>query len=508
MSGILLQSLPAKAASLAALIAGALLPLAFAPHDLWFFALLSPAVLFICLQSRSPGKAALQGWLFGMGFFGTGASWVYVSIHVHGPAPAWLAAGLTTLFIAGIALFTALQCWLTATIWARISTSSRLQTIIVFLAVWVLAEWFRTWFLSGFPWLFLGNAMLDTPLSGYAPLGGVYLVSLMVLVSMGMIIWSVQMASLKTFLISSTVIVIVWMGGLGLAGMQWTQPIPKILQVGFVQPNIAQQDKWNPNLKAQQVQTILHLHRQLADQDIVVWPETALPLFKSQAEPLLQQLNSSGQTSQQAILLGILTAEKVPDDDPQSYHVYNSFLGTGTASGLYHKQKLVPFGEYVPLASVLRGLIAFFDLPMSNMATGGSGQMPLTAGAYRFMPFICYEIVYPDLVAEQAGEVDFLVTVSNDTWFGESIGPLQHLQMARMRALENQKPLLRGTNNGVTAMISQDGSITARLPQFEAGILKAEFQPRTGSTPFSQWGSWPVVVFLLAYVSLLVIRRK
>ncbi len=537
--------------------AGALLPLAFSPFDLWPLALFAPAALFITLQSAPPARAALLGWLFGLGFFGTGVSWVYVSIHVHGPAPAWLAAALTALFVAGIALFTALPCWLYARVCngtprevarpdadcgASAADFSYIQRLAAFSALWVLGEWFRTWFLTGFPWLLIGNAMLDTPLGGFAPLGGVYLVSLATLATMAIILWLLgpvfpwlgawlalparaaatpnthQPAALqhpqhppaRQAATVTAALLLLWIAGAGLQAVEWTRPAGPALTAGFVQPNIAQQDKWKPELKSTQIRLLLGLHRQLAEQDIVIWPETALPLFASQADGLLARLETDGKAQQQAVVLGILTAEAVAGEmgEDDRYRIYNSLMGVGTASGLYHKQKLVPFGEYVPLAALLRGLISFFDLPMSDMARGAAGQPPLQAGAYRFMPFICYEIVYPDLVAEQSADVEFLVTVSNDTWFGESIGPLQHLQIARMRAAENRKPLLRGTNNGVTALIDPHGEIVTRLPQFEAGVLRAEFQPRSGGTPFSHTGSWPVIGALLAYVLLLVTRRK
>ncbi|MBK8970284.1 MAG: apolipoprotein N-acyltransferase [Hahellaceae bacterium] len=501
--------------ALLSLVSGALLPAAFAPFDFKFAAVACPMALALILRHKTPRQAAWLSWLFGLGLFGTGVSWVFVSIHVHGPAPVWLAAFLTALFVMGIALFTALQGWFFATLSGQSGFTQGLRYLLLFSAVWVLGEWFRTWFLSGFPWLFLGHSMLKTPLAGFAPIGGIYLVSFSVLV-LGSLLLTLaahfrssdrQPQKVLALLLGLTLLI-----GTGqtLYGVDWTHPENRELSVGLVQPNIPQEDKWVPDQQLPQIRKILSLHRQLTDQDIVIWPETALPLFLAQAGPVLDELDQQGKADRQAILLGILSAERdaaSPVETPR-YHIYNSFLATGNGEGLYHKQRLVPFGEYVPFASALRGLIQFFDLPMSDMASGGSQQTLLTAGAYHFMPFICYEIVYPDLVAAHASEADFLVTVSNDTWFGASAGPLQHLQMAQMRALENQKPLLRGTNNGVTAIINYQGEITDRLPQFEAGVLRSTFTPRTGSTPFNLNGSWPVILMLLLQVSLPVILRK
>jgi apolipoprotein N-acyltransferase len=166
----------------------------------------------------------------------------------------------------------------------------------------------------------------------------------------------------------------------------------------------------------------------------------------------------------------------------------------------------VPFGEYVPLERWLRGLIDFFDLPMSSFSRGARNQAPLQAGNHRMAPLICYEVVYPELAARSARRADMLITISNDSWFGASIGPLQHLEMARMRALENGRYLLRDTNNGVSAIIDHRGAIVARTAQFEEATLTGEAQVMLGNTPFTSFGSTPVLstlVVLLALMALL-----
>jgi apolipoprotein N-acyltransferase len=166
-------------------------------------------------------------------------------------------------------------------------------------------------------------------------------------------------------------------------------------------------------------------------------------------------------------------------------------MGAGT--GVYHKQRLVPFGEYVPLEAQLRGLIQFFDLPMSSFSPGPSGQKPLAAGAYRVAPFICYEIVYGDLVGRSARDAELLITISNDSWFGDSIGPWQHLQIAQMRGRENGRYVLRATNNGISAIIDHQGRILQRTEQFVATTLTGEAEPMLGVTPFGSFGNTPII---------------
>jgi len=184
----------------------------------------------------------------------------------------------------------------------------------------------------------------------------------------------------------------------------------------------------------------------------------------------------------------------IPNRPPGTDGTYNSIVALGAGEGTYLKQRLVPFGEYVPLEDILRGLITFFDLPMSYMTSGPANQGPLRAGAFRLSPSICYEVVYPDLVARGAREADLLITISNDSWFGESIGPLQHLQMARMRALENGRYLIRGTNNGVSALVDHRGQVIASTEQFVETSLTGEVEAMLGNTPFGSFGSMPVIV--------------
>jgi apolipoprotein N-acyltransferase len=188
----------------------------------------------------------------------------------------------------------------------------------------------------------------------------------------------------------------------------------------------------------------------------------------------------------------------------------NTAVVAGTGEGRYVKRRLVPFGEYVPLEGLLRGAIEFFALPMSHAGPGAWRQPLLDLGGQRAQMSICYEVVYPDLVRRDAGGADVLITISNDTWFGASIGPLQHLQMAQMRALENGRWMLRGTNNGVTAIVDHRGAVTSRLPQFEPGVLRGEYAAMSGITPFTRFGHAPwlaVIVLALAGCAYGRLRR-
>ena len=204
-------------------------------------------------------------------------------------------------------------------------------------------------------------------------------------------------------------------------------------------------------------------------------------------------------------MLGVPRAERTPDD---GWLVYNGTLATGTGSGRYTKRRLVPFGDYVPFEDLLRGLIRFFDLPMSGFRPGARHQGPLDVGVGRAAMGICYEIAYAELMRLSAVEADVLITVSNDTWFGDSIGPPQHMQIARARALENGRWLLRGTNNGITAIVDHRGRVKASLPQFEPGVLAGEFRIMRGHTPYSRYGDGWLVGLCFAGLLLGVLKTQ
>ncbi|WP_163559446.1 apolipoprotein N-acyltransferase [Halomonas sp. NO4] len=458
---------------LMALAAGVLTTLTAAPFTLWWLGPVAAGLMYAGLHRLTPGQAALKGWSYGLGLFGAGASWVYVSIHDYGYTGVPLALALTGLFVAGLALFFAVTLWL-----YRRLAGPRL-TWLTFAGAWVLGEWLRTWLFTGFPWLLLGTAHVDSPLAPWAPVGGVYLLSLFTALT-----GSLGVEFLRRRWWTAAPIAALWLVPLALPS-QWTTPTGEPLRVALLQGNLPQLIKWTPEGRREAANTYLALTRELSDEpDLVVWPEAALPMFEDEARPILERAQAS-LAPDTALLAGILQR------DGEGLY-YNSVIGLGNAEGEYRKTHLVPFGEYLPLENLLRGVIAFFDLPMPAMTPGPADQAPIEAAGTRLGNAICYEIIYADLVASRARNAEVLLTVSNDTWFGASIGPLQHLQMARLRALENGRPVVRATSNGVTAVIDAQGRVTARAPQFEVATLTGEVTPMAGHTPFNRTGSWPV----------------
>ncbi|WP_193072712.1 apolipoprotein N-acyltransferase [Pseudomonas sp. FME51] len=497
-----LLRLPGWRGDVFALIAGALTTLSFTPFDIWPLGLLSAALLYQGLHDLNGRQALWRGWCWGVGLFLSGVSWVYVSIHVHGNAPPALAALLTALFVAGLALLPAAMGWLWAR-WLRPSGNPWLAAT-GFAALWVAQEFFRSWFLTGFPWLYQGYAHTDTWLAGWAPLGGVWLLSFLSVLSACLLSEWRLWRRLGHGLLAGALLTAIWIGGALLSSVEWTRPAGAPLSVALIQANIEQSRKWDPA----HIDHTLATYRDLSyaqPADIILWPETAVPVLSSRAMPFVQGMATNLAQQGSTLITGIPVDEV---DAKGEMRIYNGIMVAGDQPSQYLKHKLVPFGEYVPLEDLLRGVISFFDLPMSNFSRGPLQQEPLEAAGYRLAPMICYETVYPDFAGRLAAHSELLLSISNDSWFGKSIGPLQHLQMARMRALESGRWMIRGTNNGVTALIDHQGRITARIPQFEQSVLRGDVQPRKGLTPWLRFGSWPLAVSVLAALMLCAVARR
>lgn len=494
---------------LIALLSGALLPLSLAPFDYWPLAIVSCAGLYALLQISSLQKASprsffLNTFFYGLGLFGIGVSWVFVSIYTYGQTPLLLALLMTGLFVSSLAFVFALPWWLAA----RYIGNKQRYLPLLFTAVWLLVEWLRTWLFTGFPWLFSGYSQLETPLSGWAPIIGVLGIGAIIAYTSTLAIHSYRALREKDFShinspikYSLPLVIFFWGAGAFLQNIQWTQPDDKPLSVSLVQGNVGLFEKWDYRNHPAIVERYFSLTEPLWEtSDIILWPENAIPLIRHEAQWILEQLDSQAKSTKTNFQLGILTY----DIERQRY--YNTMLSLGEGSGHYYKRRLVPFGEYMPLENWLRGLINFFDLPLSIIIPGESKQPLLTSHTLKVASLICYEIAYPDLTARTARDSNYLLTVSNDAWFNDSIAPQQHLQLAQMRALENGRYLIRGTNNGVSAIINPDGSIQSQGPQFTTTVIQGKIQSMTGATPFMSWGSWPVV--LLAMIGLMYCYRQ
>lgn len=473
-------------APLAVVTAGAVTAFAFAPYSQWPLALLAPAALAYFCYGSSAARAALLAWCYGSGLMLAGASWIYVSIHEHGNAAPPLAASLTLLFCVGIGLFYAAFGWCFGRLF---KTAQMLPAIAGFATLWILFEWVRGWLLTGFPWLYLGHALLDTPMAGWAPVTGVLGMSLIAVAIAASI--AALLRQRDANLLTPAAVLLVAIGtGAAIDDVEWTRPEgERPLRIATVQPNIPQHLKWRRDQYWPTVQTFREMTAQIwADHDLLIWPEVAIPSTYQRSQDFLDSMGQLSAGKGATLISGILYR----DGD----RTHNSVMNLATGSR-YDKRKLVPFGEYVPLESVLRGLIEFFNMPTSFITAGADRQPLIRVGELQIATAICYEIVYQDLVASAARDANLLLTVSNDAWFGTSAGPHQHFQIARLRARETGKPLIRATGTGISALIDHRGRVVADIPQFHQQTLSGELTARSGATPFARSGSWPVLVLCI-----------
>lgn len=470
-----------------ALFCGALLPCAFAPLNFYILAAVIPAVMFWCWLGSTPGQAFRRGYWFGLGMFGVGVSWVYIAISDFGFTSAPVAFVLTALFVGFLALFPALQGWLSVRLF--VVANNRIA-LLVFPALWLLFEWVRGWFMTGFPWLNLGYSQIDSPLSGYAPILGVYGLSLLVL-AVATCLFFAAIQRYRSALIQGIVLLVIILSGWMLSGYPWTQSTGELLRVAVVQGNLPQLTKWDPDKILQRMHTYQDLSEPYWGQkDLIVWPENALTILWQDA-PLSyrEELEQRARQSNTSLILG------VPYGDAELAY-YSSMMVLGKTNGVYHKRHLVPFGEYVPLGDMLRGIGGFFDLPMSGFSRGDKKQLHLQAAGQLLAPSVCYEDAFGEELIDFLPEATLLVNGSNNAWYGRSWAPHQHLQISRMRTLETGRQMIRSTTTGISALIDQHGKIVQQTPQFEQAVLEGAVMPYTGATPFVRWGNWPVLIVL------------
>lgn len=491
---------------LSAFLFGAIYPLGFAPINFWPLVLVAIGGFWWLLKEKNNKQSFRVGFFYGLGLFAVGVSWVFVSINTFGNASVPLAVFLTILFVMLLACLMGFVGWVFAKF---LSNYSLLTRVIGFALVWLAVNFFQGYSFINFPWLFAGYSQTGQALQGIASIFGVYGLTL-VMVLLACLFSEVIVQSRLMSKVGYSAVGLLFLSALvswfGLSGIQKESGS---LTVALVQPNIDQHEKWNPDNYVPIVRDQIIQTQDYWGADLVVWPEASIPKMDAYAQPVLELLSTEAKNANTTFLTGILI---LPDpNNTKEYYAGMKQLGKTRAE--YRKQQLVPFGEYVPFQSVIRGLIDFFDMPMSSFTPGNADQTGFSDERAYYIPAICYEIVFPELIQSLSGKdsselPQAIVTISNDTWFGKSWGPLQHFQMAKMRAIENGLPVIRGTNNGVTALIDHYGRVLDQEPRFEKAVLAGVIPLTQRTTIFNQYGHLPFWGLCLILLALALVFRN
>ncbi|MEP7244369.1 MAG: apolipoprotein N-acyltransferase [Gammaproteobacteria bacterium] len=477
---------------LVALGAGALLACSFAPLQWWPLAILCPAALMFLWEGAAPRAAAWLGFWFNFGTFAAGTYWLYTGLHIMGGAPSWIAFGLMLglasimgLYHAGLGY--AVTRWMPA--------GGALRWLVGLPAAWVFIEWWRGWFLSGFSWLSLGYSQTDTWLGSFAPVVGVYGLSAFLLLDAGALV-ALLRGSLRTRVMAALVLIVPWLAALTLNSVEWTHESGKPVAVAIAQGAVPQNEKW---LAANKDAT-LRLYRELADSalgtPLILFPEASIPQLANEVVDYLRTLYRDSRQRGSTVVLGILRM-----DEQERY--YNSVLALADPIQWYDKDHLVPFAEFFPVPS---SWLRVLNLPYSDFTRGGKTQPPLRAAGLKLAASICYEDGYAQLGALK--EADVLVNVTNDAWFGHGSARHQHFQIARMRAMEAQRYMLRAANDGISGVIGPRGEVVARAPEFQKFVLHSSVTPRLGLPPYARTGNWLVIALAGAGVVLAVLLAR
>ncbi|XWY19629.1 apolipoprotein N-acyltransferase [Bisgaard Taxon 45] len=496
-----------------AIFSGFIGVLAFSPFDYWGTAYLSLLGLIFVAKNAQKKTALWGAFLWGLAFFAFGINWVHVSIHQFGGAPVSVSYALVLVLAAYLALF--------PTLFAYLIQRFQVTSLAMFPVIWTFTEFLRGWLLTGFPWLQFGYSQIDSPFAHLAPLFGVTGLTFFVMwvSAVSFNLFSVLAARPRQWnvaLFNSALLIL--LSGLSAysAKINYVKKAESdVLKVTLAQGNIAQNLKWEPEYLYNTLDTYHRLISQhLGKTDVIVLPESALPVLENHIQPFFHALQEQAKAQGTELIIGTIYQDA-------ENKLLNSIITLGNPhhpysldkANRYNKHHLVPFGEYVPLETLLRPLGSVFNLPMSAFHSGELIQAPLWVKDRQLSAAICYEIILGEQLRKNVKkETDFILTISNDAWFGDSIGPWQHLQMARMRALEFGKPVIRATNTGISALIDERGKIVAQAPQFIETSLTQEIVATTGQTPYAVLGNTPLYVlslFLLGMRGIAgLIRRR
>jgi apolipoprotein N-acyltransferase len=493
------------AGSVIALVAGMALALSFAPTDLWPLAFISPAILIWLWQDATPRRAAVHGFWFNAGTFSVGTYWLYIAIAEIGHAPLVLTLFLMIGLISIMGAYHALLGWFVA---KYFPARGAMRWLVGIPGAWLLIEWFRSWFLTGFGWLALGYSQTDTWLAGLAPVIGQYGMGLAVLAVAGALL-TLWLGTQRERIAAGAVVVVVIGASFALYGRSWTSPSGAPVSVAIVQGAIPQDQKWIDENLGKTLDVYRDLTRQAHGSAIIVWPESAIPDLANNHIDFYKQVYQDASAKGSSLVMGTMRMEENAKTGEPEY--FNSVLAMDRASpgvGWYDKHHLVPFTEFVPLPDFVRGWLRLANLPSESFNQGAAVQEPFEAGGHRIAASVCYEDAYGSTQLPALRTATLLVNVTNDAWFGKSTARYQHLQISRLRAIEAGRPMVRAANTGVSAFIDSDGRLVSTAAEYAPTVLVADVQPRIGLTPYAWTGNSLIVVLALVMAAISAYFRR
>ncbi len=490
---ILLNRIRPYAPTLALLCSGMLFALGFAPFH-WPACLYCGLLLFFYFiqTSTTPFK---HGFYFGVGVGLIGISWVYICIYEYGHLPKPLAAFFTLVFICYIALFYAGFAYLNKMTCKK--TPPWLWPFSI-AACWCCFEWIRSHLFGGFPWLMLGFSALKSPLEKLLPWFGIYGPGFVMCFALACLVYACQRKPWYSIL---GVLCFILPQYLPLSASNKNQQTR--VHAAMVQGNTTMQDKWDADKFWGQFGYYLNeIHQLLKPMQVVILPEAAISVPTSFIHRELEQLDNIAHLKKSAVLIGI----PKPAQEHNSY--YNAMLGLGEAKGFYHKQQLVVFGELIP--EFLYPLFKFLDMPLVSTIPGEKNQPLIEVFNQPIASLICYELAYPDILRQQLPKAQWIVSLSDDGWFGHSSAIYQHLEMAQTLSYMSHRPQIFVNNNGLSSIINAQGQIIQQIRPWHQGHSSASFTSENNTMPWMFWGDLPILclclIILITCASLQIVR--